>query len=190
MLYHVKDKAADDLRFIRRTIERASTFTAVPGWGGALIGAGALVAAAAAGPRVSPRWAAVWLADAPIAALVGFLATAIKARRTGIALAGSTTRRFLLAFAPPLAAGALLTAAFLDRGALEWLPATWLLCYGAAVTSGGAFSVPTVPLMGAGFLALGAAALAVPAAGPSLMAAGFGGLQIVCGIVIGMRYGG
>jgi hypothetical protein len=190
VLYHVKDKAADDLQFIRRTLERASAFTAVPGWGGALAGVTALAAAALAGPRVSREWAIVWLADAPIAFAVGFAATIVKARRTGVALAGPTARRFALAFGPALAAGALLTIGLLARGAIEWLPAVWLLCYGAAVTSGGAFSVPAVPLMGAGFLVLGAAAIAVPSAEPVLMAIGFGVLQIACGIVIGRRYGG
>src|ERR1700687_5754708 len=44
-------RAMDNLRYIRRTIERAGSFTAVPGLGGVLMGSTALAAAFIAGPR-------------------------------------------------------------------------------------------------------------------------------------------
>lgn len=184
--------AMENLRFIRETMERAGAFTAVPGWGGVLMGASALAAAALAGPpRNSTRWLAVWLADAALAAAVAVIMMAGKARRSGALLSARPARRFALVYLPPLAAGGVLTAAFAARGLIEQLPGCWLLLYGAAVATGGAFSVRVVPIMGLCFMALGALALAAPTAwGHWFLAAGFGGLHIGFGLVIARRYGG
>ena len=184
--------AAENLRFIRDAMERASAFTAVPGWGGVFMGASAIVAAVISGPPDgSVRWVTVWLADAAGAAAIGLAAMSIKARRSGAPLASAPAYRFALAFVPPLVAGMVLTPVFALMGLAERLPGCWLLLYGTAVTTGGAFSVRIVPIMGLCFMALGAAAFAAPAAwGHWLMAAGFGGLQIGFGWVIARRYGG
>jgi hypothetical protein len=184
--------AAENLRFIRDAMERASSFTAVPGVGGMLMGASALGAAAISGPPDgSVRWMTVWLADAAVAAAIGLTAMSIKARRSGATLWSAPAYRFALAFVPPLVAGMVLTPVFVAMDLGARLPGCWLLLYGTAVTTGGAFSVRIVPIMGVLFMALGVAAFAAPAAsGHWLMAAGFGGLQIGFGWLIARRYGG
>src|SRR5947209_14402916 len=102
----INERAIQNLQYIRETMERAGAFTAVPGWGGVLMGISALVAAPLAGaPRNSPRWLAVWLADAAFAATVAVVAMLRKARRSGSPLVTGPSRRFALAFLPPLAAG-------------------------------------------------------------------------------------
>ncbi len=181
------DHAIENLRFIRDTMERAGAFTAVPGWGGVAMGLSALGAAALApAPSAPRRWLAVWLADAAIAAAIGCVTMARKAQRSG-----SPVRRFAMAYTPPLAAGVVLTAVFARQGLVARLPGCWLLLYGTAVATGGAFSVRIVPLMGLCFMLLGAAAFALPAAwGGAMMAAGFGGLHIGFGLMIARRYGG
>jgi len=185
--------AAADLRFIRDAMARATEFTAVPGWGGVLMGVSAIVTAAVSGPPgPSRRWMLIWLADAALAASIALVAMTMKARRTGAPLSSAAPAfRFALAYVPPLVAGMVLTWVFATMGMMARLPGCWLLMYGAAVATGGAFSVRIVPVTGLCFMVLGVAAFAAPAAwGHWFMAAGFGGLHIVFGIVIARRYGG
>jgi hypothetical protein len=188
----IQAHALEHLRFIRETMERAGAFTALPGRGGVIMGATAVVAAWISGPPDDTvRWLRVWAAEAAIAAAIGTAATAIKARQSGVALSGTATLRFVRAYAPPLVAGMVLTPVFATLGLIARLPGCWLLLYGTALASGGAFSVRIVPLMGVCFMTLGAIAFAAPAAwGHWLMAIGFGGLHIAFGIVIARTYGG
>jgi hypothetical protein len=174
-------------------MSRASEFTAVPGWGGIVMGLSALVTAPIAGPPDGTyRWVLIWLADAVLAATIALVAIAIKSKRSGTPLSkAAPALRFALAFLPPLAAGIVLTPVFAMTGLVARLPGCWLLLYGTAVATGGAFSVRVVPLMGICFMALGVVAFVAPAAsGHWLMALGFGGLHIVFGTIIARSYGG
>jgi hypothetical protein len=184
--------AADSLRFIRDTMATAAGFTAVPGWGGALMGVTALITAAVAGPpRADRQWVTLWLADAAVAVAIGIAAIARKARSAGIPLTGPAARRFALAFVPAIAAGGALTIVFLANGLGRQLPGCWLLLYGAAVASGGAMSVRAVPIMGAVLMMLGGLAFMSPLEwGHLFLAAGFGAVQIGFGVVIARRHGG
>jgi hypothetical protein len=185
-------RAADHLRYIRETMESAAEFTAVPGWGGVAMGLTALLAAVVASLQSSPRaWFGVWLVEAVIAVGIAAPAAAVKAHRANSKLLSGPGRKFLLSFAPPIFAGGLLTFAFYSTGAISELPGIWLLLYGAAVVTGGAFSVRVVPVMGLALMALGGCALFAPASwGDFFMAGGFGLVQIAFGIWIARRYGG
>jgi hypothetical protein len=185
-------RAADHLRYIRETMECAAEFTAVPGWGGVAMGITAIAAAVAASRQTSPRaWLAVWLAEAFVAMAIAGATAATKAHRANAALFSGPGRRFLLSFAPPIIVGGLLTFALFHAGAVALLPAAWLLLYGTAIVTGGAFSVRVVPVMGLCLMALGTVALFVPAAwGDACMAAGFGVLQVGFGLWIARHHGG
>ena len=186
------EHAMDNLRYIRRTLERAGEFTAVPGIGGMLMGSTALVAAWIAGPRTSsPRWLAVWLIEAVVALLIGIAAAAHKSKRVRSPLLSGPGRKFVVGFAPPMLAGAVLTFVLFRQGLPEVIPGVWLLLHATGVVSGGANSVRVVPAMGGLFMLAGAAALLLPvASGDLLLAAGFGGLHIVFGTIIAVKYGG
>jgi hypothetical protein len=186
------ERAAENLRYARETLERSASFTAVPGIGGVLMGALALVAAWIASKQASPgRWLMTWLACAAVAFAVGAAAMALKARATGHSLLRGPGRRFVLSFLPPVTVGACLTAVLAAREMTALLPGVWLLCYGASVVTGGAFSVKVVPATGVLFMVLGGAFFLAQAGwGDAFMAAGFGGLHILSGCVVARRYGG
>ena len=188
----LSDRALDNLRFIRETMERAGTFTAISGWGIAVVGVVAMVAALVAKARPTVEWrVGTWLTTAAVCVALSMAATARKARRTDLSMVSGPAQKLALAFSPAMVVGALLTAALLRSGANDLLPGVWLLLYGTAVVAGGAFSVRIIPVMGVCFMTLGAAALfAPPAIGEWLMVAGFGVVHVVFGIQIARRHGG
>jgi NAD(P)-dependent dehydrogenase (short-subunit alcohol dehydrogenase family) len=184
--------AEANLRFIRRTMERSSTFTAVPGLGGAGMGAVGIAASLIAANQASTaRWLLVWLAAAAVALTLGVTAMLRKAARTDAPLTGAPGRRFVLSLAPPFAAGAALTWGLWVRGDTALMPPVWLLLYGTGVLAGGAFSIAAVRLLGLAFMGLGIAALVTePAWGNLWLSVGFGGLQLAFGLYIARRHGG
>jgi hypothetical protein len=183
---------AADLRFIRDTMERSASFTAIPGWGQVILGLTALAAAwLAARQSNSAAWLKVWLAEAFGAALIAFVSTRRKANRRGLPLFTGPGRKVALGLFPPLIAGALLTFLLQRAGLASALAPAWLLLYGAGIITGGAYSVAIVPVMGLCFMATGALAVVAPATWANwFLAAGFGGLHIVFGFLIARRHGG
>jgi len=183
---------ADDLRYIRDTMERSVAFTAVSGWGQVLIGATAVAAAILAARQVSSfSWLRVWLAEAILAISIALLSCSWKANRRGLPLFSGPARKVAVSLAPPLIAGAFLTFLLFRAGLNSALPPAWLLLYGAGIMTGGAFSVAIVPVMGLFFMLLGGLAVLAPAAwGDWFLAAGFGGLHIIFGFLIARRHGG
>src|SRR5215475_7757939 len=156
-------RAADHLRYIRETMESAAEFTAVPGWGGVAMGITALAAAYFASIQAtSARWLVVWLLEAGIAVAIAAPAAATKAHRANAKLFSGPGRKFLMSFMPAIVAGGLLTYALAHSGLYGELPGLWLLLYGTAIVTGGAFSVRAVPIMGLCLMLLGAGALFAP----------------------------
>lgn len=186
--------ALDDLRFIRETMERSSSFTAVPGWGMVAMGVSALCAAGiSSGWRHSGQriWLAIWASEAVLAISLGLIATYKKAQRAGVPLTSGPARKFMYSFLPGAVAGGILTAVLFRLGLVELLPGMWLLLYGAAVTSAGSFSVRALPLMGAGFMSIGIITfISPPGLHTALLSLGFGGLHIGFGFWIARRHGG
>jgi hypothetical protein len=181
----------DNLRFIRETMEAAGTFTAVSGWGQVAIGVTAIIAALIAGRLSGAEWVLVWTADAVLALFISVWFMYEKAKKASVPLLSGSARKLLFSFSPVVVVGMVVTVALMQRQMYTLLPAIWMLLYGTAVVAAGAISVRSVPVMGAAFIVVGAAALFTPVAWSTMwMIVGFGCLHIVFGFVIARRHGG
>jgi hypothetical protein len=186
------ERAMDNLKYIRETMERATAFTGISGWGQVAIGFTAIASASiSAQQKTFEAWLAVWMAEAVIALLIAGWSIDRKARAAKMPLLSGPGRKVAFSLSPPIFAGAIVTVVLYRAGLTNAIPGLWLLLYGTGVVTGGMFSVSVVPIMGFCFMALGAAAFFAPAEYANwLMAAGFGGLHIVFGVIIARRYGG
>lgn len=186
------DRAIDNLQFIRETMERSTHFTAVAGYGGMLMGVTAVAAAFIANGQIYFVDAlTVWLIEAMLAFSIGLLAMWQKSKIGGQSLLSAPAKKFAMSFAPPLIVGVVTVLGVWRYGDYFEMPAICMLCYGAAVVCGGAFSVRIIPIMGWCFILLGAVTFALPSNyGNLMMGASFGLLHIIFGAIIARRYGG
>jgi len=186
------DRAMDNLRYIRETMELATAFTGISGWGEIAIGVTALIASVIAAQQPTfNSWLAVWIAEGLISLLIAGWSMDRKARAIDMPLGSGPGRKAVFSLTPPLLAGGLLTIVLVQAGLTNAIPGVWLLLYGTGVITGGMYSVKVVPIMGICLMVLGALALFSPPAFANwFMAAGFGGLHIVFGAIIVRKYGG
>ena len=187
----INDHASANLQYIRETMERAGSFTAVPGWGGILMGVSALAASfLAASMPTREAWFDVWMGEAALAFIVGSWAMIHKAKTARVFLKGPG-RVFALSLCPAMFAAVVLTAVLYRQGIFSLLPGLWLLLYGVAIVAGGTNSVRVVPVLGICFMILGVLALVLGSEWANVsMGMGFGVLHVVFGGVIARRYGG
>src|SRR5437867_12043228 len=130
----LRDQALGKLRFIRQTMERAGSFTAVPGWGQVAVGATALAAAVVAARQTSVElWLATWLGEAIVALAIGGWTMVRKAYAVNDPILSGPGRRFWLSFLAPMAVGGLLTVVLYRASVWHALPGTWLLLYGTGL---------------------------------------------------------
>jgi len=184
--------ALEHLEVIRETMERSTAFTAVSGWGYVGMGATALVASYLALRQPSiEAWLAVWLGEALVAVTIALVAMHSKASRLGTPLLSIPGRRLFVGLLPALFAGGVMTVALVRSDDMRQIPGVWLLLYGVAVMQAGAFSVRSIPVMGAVFVLMGAIALPLPWFWANVMlAVGFGLVHIAFGSYIAWRHGG
>jgi len=189
---NISNRAEENLQFIRETMERSTSFTAVPGYGGMLMGATAIAAAVVASYQVYlVNSLAIWLGEAALAFAIGLLAMWQKSKLAGQSLFSTPAKKFAFGFTPPLLAGVIITLGLWRNEHYYVLAPVCIICYGVAVICGGAFSARVVPVMGWCFMAVGTAAFLLPPSyGNLMMGLSFGALHMIFGAVIARKYGG
>jgi hypothetical protein len=185
-----RKQAQEALAYIRQTMESASSFTALSGWGLVAVGIIGLVSAALAWRAGVPEKIWVWVPAAVLGVICAGAANAFKAQSLDVPLWSGSFRKVAWVMSPVLLVGSLLTLALVNAGARHLLPGTWLALYGAGVTAGGTFSLRAVRSMGLVLVVLGGLALFLPQYSIAFLASGFGALHILFGLYLVGKHGG
>jgi len=182
----IDSQAVATLRYIRASMDAAS-FVAVPGSAGIAMGSvGLLAMVLSSAPGLREYWLAIWLASAALGGGIGFALMRRPASLRGLLLFGTPLRRFALGLFPALFGGAVMSGLHWPNGNLHAIPGTWLLLYGCALISASVAATRILAVMGAAFIGLGLLALLLPDSRQTLMlGAGFGGLHVLFGFLIG-----
>jgi hypothetical protein len=183
---HLDSHAAATLRYIRSSMEGARLL-AVPGSAGVVLGTIALLAAALClVPELHRYWLGIWLSAALLGAVLGSVLIVRESSLRDLRLVGTPLFKFALCLSPSLGAGLVMTAVHWFGGNQHAIPGTWLLLYGCALLTASAATTRIIAVLGALFVLFGLAALLLPDDLQILMlGAGFGGLHIVFGFLIG-----
>ena len=123
--------AKETLDYIRRTMETASTYTAVSGWGLMFSGAVGILATWLSWLREVPADLRIWIPAAVVSVVAASIANAMKAKKIDVPVWSGVLRKVFWVVVPVLVAGALLTFALEANDASQLLPGTWLALYGA-----------------------------------------------------------
>jgi hypothetical protein len=178
--------AAATLRYIRSSMEGAMVL-AVPGSAGVVLGSIALLAAALClVPELHKFWLGIWLGAALLGAVLGSILILRESSLRDLRLVGTPLLKFALCLSPSLGAGLVMTAVHWFGGNQHAIPGTWLLLYGCALLTASAATTRIIAALGGLFVLFGLTALLLPDDLQILMlGAGFGGLHIVFGFLIG-----
>ena len=182
----IDSQVAATLRYIRGTMEAASSI-AVPGSAASAMGiVGLLAAVLSSTAGLREHWLGIWLLAAAVAASLGIALMARPSSLRGLRLSGTPVRKFALCLIPSMFAGAVMTAVHWSAGNLHAIPGTWLLLYGCALVAASVPATGTLAVMGGLFTSLGLLALVLPDNLQTLMlGTGFGGLHMLFGLLIG-----
>ena len=195
----------ENLKEIRSLMERSSKFLSLSGFSGISAGVCALIGAWYAhqkihidalyllfDPAVRHEVVPLLLIDATLvlisALILGSFFTIRKARKQGLTVWNSTSKRLLVSMLVPLFAGGLFCLGLLYNG-FFWIcfPAT-LVFYGIALVNASKYTVQDTYYLGLGQIILGIVSLFLAKWNLIFWAAGFGVLHIIYGTVMYFKY--
>ena len=196
-------EAEENLRAIRDMMERSTKFSTFSGLSGVMAGTASITGCIVtqsllqrlAAQSINNRdfkvgFVTVWTMVIIVAIGTDYLLTKRKAAQVGKHIVSRLGKQMFVGAAPGLGTGALLTLFLLQHNLVSAIYATWMLCYGCAVSAVGLFSQREVLYLGAAFLVAGAVTLSIiPTWGLQMMAVTFGGFHIGYGLAISRKDG-
>lgn len=182
--------AHENLRVIRDLMERSTRYSTFSGLSGVLAGTASIVGClithaliGRAGAESYAPFLLTWSLVIVFAIGADYVWMKRRAKRVGKRIVSPLGKQMLIASAPGLGTGALLTLFFLQHNLMAHIYPVWMLCYGAAVAAVGLFSQKEVSRLGMAFVLAGAATLFLPVAyGLPAMGLAFGGFHILYGV--------
>lgn len=197
----------EDLSHIRSMMERSSRFISLSGLSGVVAGVVALLGAGYAYFAMESKkvgymhtgrlsFTTDLVHELIITGLVvlvaavfsGYIFTANKSKKKGLKIWDATTKRLLVTFAVPLAAGGIFSAALIEHHLLVWVAPTTLIFYGLGLISAERYTLPDVKYLGYCEVVLGLFYLFFLGWGLFFWAVGFGILHIVYGLIMHKKY--
>lgn len=201
-----------ELAEVRALMDRSTKFISVSGWSIIAAGIFALIAAGAgywvlkinsvtlgeSGANVSylPEAAVSELCSVALVTLIITVGTATilalrkgtSASRDGAELWRSGKKGLISKMALPLIIGGILMFIFLRNGQYGYVLPLSLVFYGLALVAGSPFTVSLIRYLGYGQILLGLLGAVYPNDGIILWIAGFGVLNVLCGLVLYLKY--
>lgn len=197
----------EDLSHIRSMMERSSRFISLSGLSGVAAGVVALLGAGYAyyameskkvsyingarltfTPDLVQELVLTGLVVLVVAVFCGYIFTANKSKKKGLKIWDATTKRLLVTFAVPLAAGGIFCSALIFHHLIVWVAPTTLVFYGLGLISAERYTLPDVKYLGYCEVTLGLFSLFFLGWGLVFWSVGFGVLHIVYGLIMHRKY--
>ena len=202
-----KQPFEQDLAEIRNLMEKSSKFMSLSGLSGILAGLYALAGATAAyfllqsgqGADYSPnpvtnpltiQLAAIALTVLIVSLITGFVMSARKAKRHGVELWTSTSKRLVVNLAVPILTGGAFIFLLLLQGRYGLVAPVCLIFYGLALINASTNLYEEVRYLGYSEIILGLITTALPGYGLFFWAIGFGLFHVFYGALMFRKYDG
>lgn len=189
------NEAEENLRVIRNMMERStkySTFSGLSGFTAGLASILGCIVTRSFGTDPSDfsyEFLIVWTIVILVTLLADYLITKRRAASVGKRVLSRLGKQMVVAAAPGLGLGVIITLYLLQRRMLGDVYPFWMLCYGTAVCATGLFSQSEVKYLGASFLIAGTLTMFNPSHGLTMMAVTFGGFHIIYGYIMSRKDG-
>lgn len=195
----VEKELEKNLEFIKKTMEESRRYTNIPAVGYVVAGILGLVASVA-----TFRWlgvgkleqirmltdrdveflAVLWAGTFAVSVGAVMFFTRREARRRNVSAWNALTARLFLSQIPTVAVAGVMTLALVRVAAYELIPSVWLLTYAVILCAFSYFTGPEQKIGAFIFMLLGTlAAFLSPGVSLLMLAAGFGGVHIVFGMI-------